>query len=205
MKTKLFMAAAIAACFGLMTAVTSCEGTDPENTDQTEQGGEQGGPTTDPDDEGGEPVAEVSIYKQWVCTYQDQGTDAKRCYDITETTIIIGDWADGYETLLENMGITVADPDKSYYAMSMGPDTIKEVTATDETSGTITYTTIDMYTQQESEVSIEYSKLTSTTVDITQEVLDPMAGTTTKVTYNCTAATEPVKVYSYADIPTTEE
>ena len=167
MKTKLFMAAAIAACFGLMTAVTSCEGTDPENTDQTEQGGEQGDPITDPDDDGGEPVAEVSIYKQWVGTGDIAGEDGKILFDFTDkTTLQIAVMTDFYKELLEMYEIEFNE-DTDFYPM----DAISNVSV-DEEAGLISGTGGFGIN------SVQYKDLTAKTVSITYG----------ESTYSCSAA-----------------
>ena len=170
MKTKLFMAAAIAACFGLMTAVTSCEGTDPENTDQTEQGGEQGGPTTDPDDEGGEPVAEVSIYKQWVVSVEPSAEEIAAGYSATtylydinvsaENTISIGMMNDMYATMLPDMGVEDFNAETDF--MQVDNISISEIKSLSETAGTISGT--DGMNQ---DVTISYENLTANSVTIT--------------------------------------
>lgn len=186
MKKFYLFAAAAAACFSLI-AVTGCEKT-PENEE--------------------EETVTLSIENQWVTTFTDSyGSSAKRCFDIgigTPDKILIGDWADGYDILLESMGITGIDPDKSFFSMTSGAQEIVSITpSADGTSGTVVYNVENMYdpTAEPTQATIKYSKLTETSVELTVEEADPMnPSEIIETTYSCTAAAEPVKIYSYADI-----
>lgn len=106
--------------------------------------------------------------------------------------------------LLESMGITGIDPDKSFFSMTSGAQEIVSITpSADGTSGTVVYNVENMYdpTAEPTQATIKYSKLTETSVELTVEEADPMnPSEIIETTYSCTAAAEPVKIYSYADI-----
>ena len=116
------------------------------------------------------------------------------------STILIGPNTPGVITPMEAymgmLGITEYDPATSFLAMVAGPEQIVSITPADETSGTVTYSSdTDMDGTGDTEFSLTYSNLTETTVDIT--MADVYSGQ--EATYNCRAADEPVKVYTYAD------
>lgn len=200
MKKHFMILAAAAACFGLLT-MTGCEETNPDNGDGTEQtDGNEDGNGENEGDEGDEqePAAELSIEKQWVADLSEaQDGSTRKCFDLAdEGKIIIGDWVPGMEAYMEQFGITEYDPATCFLAMVAGPETIVSITPADETSGTIVYSSdTDMDGVGDAEFSLSYSNLTETSVSIT--MADIYSGE--EATYNCVAATEPVKVYSYAD------
>lgn len=151
-------------------------------------------------DEGeiGPDEPEASILKQWVADLSEaQDGSTRKCFDLaTEGSILIGDWMPGMEAYMTMLGITEYDPATCFFAMVAGPETIVSITPADETSGTIVYSSdTDMDGVGDAEFSLSYSNLTETSVSIT--MADIYSGE--EATYNCVAATEPVKVYSYAD------
>ena len=148
--------------------------------------------------EGNEPAIELTILKQWVADLSEaQDGSTRKCFDLsTEGSILVGDWTPGMEAYMEMFGITEYDPATSFFAMVSGPEQIVSITPADETSGTVTYSSdTDMDGIGDTEFSLTYSNLTETTVDIT--MADVYSGE--EATYNCRAADEPVKVYTYAD------
>ena len=176
MKKNLMLFAAAAAAFGLLT-VTGCE----DNAGNEENNGEE---TAD------------TIKKQWVASIEDAtGTEGKRCFDLSvEGQIIVGDFTDEYKQLLD-MYIGDYDPDNSFFAYVNGPDTVSNIEETDATSGVVTYLTDPSFTGEYEEMTLNYSNLTETSVDITYTEISTGEATT----YSCTVAPEGTKVYSIAD------
>lgn len=151
-------------------------------------------------DEGeiGPDEPEASILKQWVADLSEaQDGSTRKCFDLaTEGSILIGDWMPGMEAYMDMFGITDYDPDNSFMAMVTGPETIVSITPSDDTAGTIIYSSdTDMDGVPDTEYTLKYANLTDTTVDITMN--DVYSGQ--EATYNCTAAATTVKVYTYAD------
>ena len=206
MKKNLMILATIVACFGLLT-MTGCEETTPNDPNGNEQtdgsdeegtGNEDGTGEEDGNGEGNEPAIELSILKQWVADLSEaQDGSTRKCFDLsTEGSILVGDWMPGMEAYMGMLGITEYDPATSFIAMVAGPEQIVSITPADETSGTVTYSSdTDMDGIGDTEISLTYSNLTETTVDIT--MADVYSGQ--EATYNCRTADEPVKVYTYAD------
>lgn len=153
---------------------------------------------TDEDEIGPKPDPAISIEKQWVADLSEaQDGSTRKCFDLAdEGKILIGDWMPEMEAYMTMLGITEYDPATCFFAMVAGPETIVSITPADETSGTIVYSSdTDMDGVGDAEFSLSYSNLTETSVSIT--MADIYSGE--EATYNCVAATEPVKVYSYAD------
>lgn len=151
-------------------------------------------------DEGeiGPDEPEASILKQWVADLSEaQDGSTRKCFDLaTEGSILIGDWMPGMEAYMDMFGITDYDPDNSFIAMVTGPETIVSITPSDDTAGTIIYSSdTDMDGVPDTEYTLKYANLTDTTVDITMN--DIYSGQ--EATYSCTAAATTVKVYTYAD------
>ncbi len=150
------------------------------------------------EDEIGPDEPEASILKQWVADLSEaQDGSTRKCFDLaTEGSILIGDWMPGMEAYMDMFGITDYDPDNSFIAMVTGPETIVSITPSDDTAGTIIYSSdTDMDGVPDTEYTLKYANLTDTTVDITMN--DVYSGQ--EATYNCTAAATTVKVYTYAD------
>lgn len=140
----------------------------------------------------------LTIEKQWVADLSEaQDNSIRKCFDLaTEGYILIGDWMPGIEIYMQMFGISDYDPATSFIAMVSGPEQIVSITPADETSGTIIYNSdTDLDGVGDTEITVTYSNLTENTVDIT--MADIFSGEVS--TYNCTAASETVKVYTYAD------
>ena len=169
MKKNLMLFAAAAAAFGLLT-VTGCE----DNAGNEENNGEE---TTD-----------ISINKLWCAELTVEGQTMTYCLDMGaahEDTFVLG--------------IGGMDSDSNVYISFDNGYSIKSITPTDETSGTIIVGFIneDGTTGEDEEIS--YSDLTEDSVTITTKLADTMSGMVSEVTYECTLAPEGTKVYTYAE------
>lgn len=170
MKKNLMILAATAAAFGLL-AITGCD---------------KNGCEAEPS------AGTVSINKVWVADLTiGEGEET-----VTMTYCI--DMGAAHENTFI-LGMSGIDSDPNVYISYDNGYTIKSITPADETSGTII---VNFNTEDGSESedeTITYSNLTENSVTITTKLVDPMSGTVSEITYDCTLAPEQTKVYTMTE------
>ena len=171
MKKNLMILAAAAAAFGLL-AITGCD---------------KNGCEAEPS------AGTVSINKVWVADLTiSEGEET-----VTMTYCLDMGAAHENTFILAMSGMDPTDPNV-YVSYDEGY-TIKSITPADETSGTII---VNFNTEDGSESedeTITYSNLTENSVTITTKLADPMSGTVSEITYDCTLAPEQIKVYTMTE------